>query len=133
MATIRKIVELEAPLERVWDALADFHNVHTRVAPGFVTESVPDGNVRVVTFANGTVAREALVSMDPSLHRLVYAIKEGRPTHHSASVDLVAESPDRTRFVWTTDVLPDDLAPYIDSQMSLAVTLMKPALERSSS
>jgi carbon monoxide dehydrogenase subunit G len=130
MASIRKVIEVEAPIEKVWAALADFQNVHTRLAPGFVTDSKPEGDIRVVTFANGSVAREKLVTMDETLHRVVYAIVDGRPTHHSASVDLVAEGAGRTRFVWTTDVLPDALAPYIDGQMSEAVKLMKPALER---
>jgi len=130
MASIRKIIELKAPVESVWAALADFHNVHTRVAPGFVTRSEPDGDVRVVTFANGTVARERLVTMDAALRRVVYTIVDGKPTHHNASVDLVAEGPGRTTFIWTTDVLPDDFADYIDQQMSAAVELIKPALER---
>ena len=130
MASIRKILEIGAPVESVWAALADFHHVHTRVAPGFVTDSKPDGDIRVVTFSNGSVAREKLVSMDAALRRVVYAIVDGRPTHHSASVDLVALDSHKTRFVWTTDVLPDELAPYIDGQMSLAAPLMKTALER---
>jgi hypothetical protein len=100
------------------------------VAPGFVTESKPEGDIRVVTFANGSVAREKLVSMDAALHRVVYAIVDGRPTQHSASVDLVPLDDGRTRFIWTTDVLPGELAPYIDSQMSLAAPLIKAALER---
>ncbi len=130
MASIRKIIELDAPIAKVWAALADYHNVHTRVAPGFVTDSKAEGDIRVVTFANGSVAREKLVTMDEAQHRVVYAIVEGRPTHHSASVDLFAEGTGKTRFVWTTDVLPDALAPYIDGQMSEAVKLMKPAMER---
>ncbi len=129
MASIRKIIDLDAPLAKVWDALADFHNVDTRVAPGFVTKSEADGDIRVVTFANGTVAREKLVTMDEAHHRVVYAIVEGRPTHHNASVDLTETAPGKTRFTWTTDVLPDTFAPYIDAQMSEAVKLMKPAME----
>jgi len=129
MASIRKTFDVDAPIAKIWDALADFHNVHTRVAPGFVTRSEPEGDIRIVTFANGSVAREKLVTMDEAQHRVVYAIVDGRPTHHSASVELVAEGPSRTRFVWTTDVLPDALAGYIDSQMSEAVKLIKPALE----
>jgi carbon monoxide dehydrogenase subunit G len=130
MASIRKIVDLDAPIAKVWAALADFQNVHTRVAPGFVCGSVADGSARIVTFANGTTAREQLVTMDERQHRLVYAIKEGRAAHHNASVDLIAEGPLRTRFVWTTDILPDDLAAYIDAQMKEAKRVIKPALER---
>ena len=57
MASIRNEIALGAPAERVWDALRDFDNVHTRVAPGFLTDSTMDGDARVVTFANGAVAR----------------------------------------------------------------------------
>jgi carbon monoxide dehydrogenase subunit G len=130
MASIRKIIELDAPIEKVWAALADFHNVHACVAPGFVNDSKPDGDVRVVTFSNGSVARETLVTKDEALRRLVYAIKEGRATHHNASVDLVAEGPNKTRFIWTTDVLPNEFASYIDAQMTEATKVMKPTLER---
>ncbi|HEX2591687.1 MAG TPA: SRPBCC family protein [Rhizomicrobium sp.] len=130
MATIRKIVDLDAPIAKVWDALADFHNVDTRVAPGFVMTSEPEGDTRIITFSNGSVARETLVSMDADLHRVVYAIKEGRPTHHNASVDLIELAPDRTRFVWTTDILPNELASHIDVQKSLAIPLMKSKLEQ---
>ncbi|MBL6853747.1 MAG: SRPBCC family protein, partial [Alphaproteobacteria bacterium] len=30
MATIRKVIELNAPAQKVWNALADFQNVHIR-------------------------------------------------------------------------------------------------------
>ena len=59
MATIRKEMRLSAPLEMVWDALADFQHVHTRLAPGFVVDSKPDGDTaRVITFSNGSVVKE---------------------------------------------------------------------------
>jgi carbon monoxide dehydrogenase subunit G len=130
MATIRKIIDLDAPLAKIWAALADFQNVHTRVAPGFVSTSVPDGSARILTFSNGSTAREQLVTMDETQHRLVYAIKEGKAAHHNASVDLIEQAPQKTRFVWTTDILPDELAGYIDAQMTEATKAMKPALER---
>lgn len=132
MASIRKIIELDAPAAKVWDALADFQNVHTRVAPGFLLGSEPDGdNARIVHFANGTTAKETLVTADGAHRRLVYFIAANdRIGHHNASAEVVADGDDRCRFVWTTDVLPDALAPYIDGQMSEGVRHMKIALER---
>ena len=56
MASIRNEIALGAAPERVWDALRDFHAVQRRVAPGFLTESKPDGDARIVTFANGVTA-----------------------------------------------------------------------------
>jgi carbon monoxide dehydrogenase subunit G len=131
MATIRKIIELNAPAQKVWDALADFQNVHTRVAPGFLLGSEPDGETaRIVHFANGTKAKETLVSADATARRLVYFIAANdRIAHHNASAEIVPDGDNRCRFVWTTDVLPDALGAYIDSQMSEGARHMKLALE----
>ena len=131
MATIRKIMDLNIPAARAWDVLADFQNVHVRLAPGFLTGSVPDGEgVRIVSFANGSSARETLVAKDAALRRLAYHIVSERMTHHNASAEIVEDGATRCRFVWTTDVLPDALAPYIDAQMEAGAQAMKAALER---
>ncbi|MEH2511752.1 carbon monoxide dehydrogenase subunit G [Nitrobacteraceae bacterium AZCC 1564] len=129
MASIHKESLIEAPSDEVWDAVRDFDAVHTRLAPGFVTNTKNDGDARIVTFANGTVARELLVDCDDARRRLVYAIKNERITQHSASVQIFDDGEMRCKFVWTVDVLPNSIAPYIDSQMDLAVTAMKTKLE----
>ena len=130
MASIRKDLHLNVAAEKVWDALADFHNVHTRLAPGFVTASQPQGEgARLVTFANGAQAKEILVTADAALRRLVYTIPSERMTHHSASAEIIPDGPHRCRFIWTTDVTPDALAPYIDAQMSEGAKAMTRALE----
>ena len=130
MASIRKEISLDAPADQVWDAIRDFGAVHERVAPGFVVDLKLDGDARIVTFHNGTVAREVLVDIDDDLRRLVYAIVEGRFTAHSASVQVFAENASRSRVVWIADLLPNELAGYIRSQMDIAVVTMKQTLER---
>lgn len=130
MASIRKEISVNASAEKVWDALADFHNVHTRLAPGFLTNSTPDGDTaRIVSFANGTTAKETLVARDDGLRRLAYFVTSERVSHHNASAEIVADGAGRCRFLWTTDVLPDALAPYIDAQMSEGAKAMKACLE----
>jgi Polyketide cyclase / dehydrase and lipid transport len=129
MASIHKEILLETPSNDVWDAVRDFDAVHTRLAPGFVTDAKKDGDARIVTFANGTVAREVLVDCDDARRRLVYAIKSERIAQHSASVQIFDEGDGRCKFVWTVDVLPNSIAPYIDAQMDLAVTAMKAKLD----
>jgi hypothetical protein len=47
--------------------------------------------------------------------------------HHNASAEIVADGMG-SLFVWTTDVLPDEFAPYIDSQMELGAVAMKRTL-----
>ena len=129
MASIHKEVLLAAPSDGVWDAVRDFAAVHTRLAPGFVTDCKMDGDTRIVTFANGTVARELLVDCDDTRRRLVYAIIGERIRQHSASAQVFDDGEGRSRFVWTVDVLPNEIAPYISAQMDEAVIKMKQKLE----
>ena len=130
MASIRNEITLRASPQRVWDALRDFGAVHRRVAPGFLTDSRLEGDdVRVVTFANGAVARETLVSSDDENRRLVYAILDQRFTHYSASVQVLGED-DGSRVVWIIDLLPDDLAGYVKQMAQQGAAAMKAALEK---
>jgi hypothetical protein len=64
MASIHNDIPLNAPARDVWDAVRDFGALHRRLAPGFVTACTLDGDTRIVTFANGSVAREVLVDCD---------------------------------------------------------------------
>ena len=130
MATICVETTIEAAPEEVWDALRDFGALHTRLVPGFVTDTRLDGDARIVTFGNGTVAREVLVDCDDNKRRLVYAIVSERIKQHSASAQVFDEGDGRTRFVWTADVLPNEIAPYMDAQMDLGVLAMQKALGR---
>ena len=129
MASIRNEIALRAPPDRVWDALRDFGAVHRRVAPGFLTDSkLDDDDVRVVTFANGAVARETRVSSDNESRRLVYAIMDQRFKHYSASVQVFPEA-DGSRLVWIIDLLPNDFAEYVTQMTQQAVIAMKKTLE----
>src|ERR1051325_5352275 len=109
MASIYKDISLDAPAVEVWAAVRDFGAVHRRVAPGFVTDCRLDGDSRIVTFANGNVAQERLITMDEARMRLVYAVISPRVKQHSASIQVFAEGDTRSRVVWIADVLPDEI------------------------
>jgi polyketide cyclase/dehydrase/lipid transport protein len=130
MASIHKDIPINASADKAWDALRDFGAPHTRLVPGFVLDTKLDGEARIVTFANGTVARELLVDCDDVRKRLVYAVISERMKQHSASVQVIAEGTARCRIVWIVDVLPHEIAPYIDGQMDLAAAAMQTALAR---
>jgi hypothetical protein len=130
MASIQKDIIINAAPSDVWDALRDFGALHTRLVPGFVTDTKLDGDARIVTFSNGTVAREVLVDCDDKRQRLVYAIKSEKLTQHSASAQVFAESDGRSRLLWIVDVLPNEVAPYMDAQMDLGAAAMQKALGR---
>ncbi|MEO8553433.1 MAG: SRPBCC family protein [Kofleriaceae bacterium] len=114
MASIRREVVLDAPPVVVWDAVRDVGAIHTRLAPGFVvaTDLEPGGVARVVTFGNGTTARELIVDVDDTTRRLAWSVVGGRMTHHNASVQVFDDA-GATRFVWIADLLPNELAPAI--------------------
>ena len=99
MASIRKEMLLDAAPQTVWDAVRDVGSVHRRLAPSFVVDCRLEdgGGARVVTFANGLVARELIVDIDDGARRLAWAVVGGRPTHHNASLQVFAEASRRSR------------------------------------
>jgi hypothetical protein len=130
MASIHKDIPIDAHPDDVWAAVRDFGAVHQRLAPGFVTDGHLDGDVRVLTFHNGTVAGELLVDCDDARRRLVYSVISERVKHHNASMQVTPDGETRTRMIWTVDVLPNDIAPYIAGQMDLSVLAMQKTLGR---
>ena len=110
--------------DQVWAAVRDFGAVHRRLAPGFVLDARLDGDARIVTFANGTVARELLVDCDDTRRRLVYAVISERVKHYNASVQVLADGDARSRLIWIVDLLPNEIAPYIGGQMEQAALAM---------
>ena len=127
MATLRKEIPVASGATAVWQALRDFGQVHTRVAPGFLTGLTMEDGDRIVTFFNGLVARERLVTLDDAACRLVYAVVDGRASHYNAAVQVFPED-DGSRIVWTIDLLPDELAPAIAGMMDQAAGAMKKTL-----
>lgn len=120
MASIHKSIPVSTTPDRAWEGLRDFGAVHERVAAGFVTHTELTDDVRTVTFGNGAVARERLVSVDDDRRRLVYAVVDSplHATHQQAIVEVLPAA-DGCIVRWTTDVLPDEIAPLIDGMMDL--------------
>ena len=61
--------------------------------------------------------------------RLVYSVVEGRASHYNAAVQIEPEGKDKSRLVWTIDLLPNELAPAIGGMMDQATGIMKKTLE----
>ncbi len=129
MASIRKEIVINAPLEDVWDALRDWGALHQRVAPGFVTEAKLDGKDRIVTFFNGTTVREVLLNRDDDARRLAWSIVGGPYTHHNGSAQVFPERDGRARFVWVADLLPESLTLPTAEMMERGIQVIKQTLE----
>jgi hypothetical protein len=129
MASIHKEIVIDARPEDVWDALRDWGAIHERLVPGFVVDARLDGEDRIVTFFNGAVARELLVDLDEDARRLVWSVVDGPYTHHNGVAQVFAEEGDRTRFVWTADLLPDATAAVTAEMMERGIGVVKTTLE----
>lgn len=128
MASIHKEVSLSATPTEVWDVVRDIGAVHTRFAPGFVTDTVMDGDDRIVTFANGFVAREVIVDVDDARRRLAYSVRSERISHHNASFQVFADG-GGARLVWIADVLPEAAAVNVAAMMQDGLVAAKRALD----
>jgi len=125
MATIRREFTLQSSPERVWDALRDVGALHTRLVRGFVTDTRVETGERVVTFANGMVARERIVDIDDDACRIAWSIVGSpRIDHHNASVQVSGQN-GRTLATWIVDVLPDAVAADVAQMVDDAIVPMQ--------
>lgn len=132
MGSVVKEVAVEAKAEDCWDAVRDFGGLNVRLVPGFVTDlAMPSPRERRITFFTGDVATEYLVGSDNEAMRLAYTVTESPmgSTHHNASVQIVPDGDGRCRFIWITDVLPDDLSDRTGELMEAGIQVIKRTLE----
>ncbi|MEO8153938.1 MAG: SRPBCC family protein [Rhizobacter sp.] len=129
MASILKEVSIAASAEQVWDALKDVGALHTRLVAGFVTDCRLEGDARIVTFANGVVARELIVDVSDDRQRVAWSSVGGRLTHHNASAQVFADGAQACRVVWIADLLPHAMAPAIAGMIEQGLVAMKKTLE----
>jgi len=130
MAFIQREIWIDTRPEDAWDALRDVGSIHTRLAPGFVTDVRLEAGARIVTFGNGLVARELLVSLDEDARRLAWSAAGGAMSHHNASAQVFPEA-GGTRFVWIADLLPHELAPRIAGMIEQGLAVIRATLEGS--
>jgi hypothetical protein len=128
MASIVREIVIDADANAVWPAVKDVGAVHRRLGPGFVTNATLADGLRHVRFANGLEIDEAIVSIDDAHLRVVYDV-QNRVKHHQASMQVVPGGPGQCRFIWITDVLPDDAAGRFGALMDEALPIIKRTLE----
>ncbi len=129
MASIRKEILTKARPDDVWDALRDIGALHTRLVPGFVTDTRLEPGARVVTFGNGMVVRELIVTVDDDARRVVWSVVGGSMTHHNASAQVFSEAKGLTKVVWIADLLPDAAAGAVGAMMEQGMAVMKQTLD----
>lgn len=131
MASIQIQFEIDVDADRVWQVIGDWANGPVAMARGHVVSSQADGDVRIVRFAKGTIARERLVARDEAARRIVYSLMGDsiRHDHDNAVMQVVPNGARSCRFLWTRDVLPDELAEPLRAAMEQAAPIIKRTLE----
>nr|WP_294815265.1 SRPBCC family protein [uncultured Sphingomonas sp.] len=132
MASIHHDIFIAAAPDAIWRAVRAVDRLHDLLVPGFVTATeMLDGEgapVRRVTFANGHVVDEAIVSIDDERRRLVWTVKQFE--HHNGVLTVMeAEAEGGARVSWTADLLPDALAETVSPMMAQGLAIMKVHLE----
>jgi hypothetical protein len=130
MASIRQEISTKASVEDVWAALRDVGALHTRVVPGFVADTRLESGARIVTFGNGMVVRERIVTVDDRERRVVWSAASEQLGHHNASAQAIAKPRGGTTVIWIADLLPDEAAATIASMMQQGAAVMKQTLDR---
>lgn len=130
MASICKEILIQAPPAEVWSAVRDVGAIHTRLAPGgWVVDTTVEPGARVVTFKNGTVVREPIVSLDDGMRRLVWTAESRLTSHYNGALQVFDGENQGTRLVWIADFLPDTAAPVIQAAIEAALAATKAAQE----
>jgi carbon monoxide dehydrogenase subunit G len=127
MASIHKEILIAASPEYVWASIRDYGAVR-KLVPALVDCRL-EGDIRIVTFPDGRVAREILVDINDARRRLVYAEPGGRFITRSASMQVFDDGERGSRLVWINDVLPNEFAEMIAGNMDRGLLSIKRTLE----
>ncbi|MGC2788124.1 MAG: SRPBCC family protein [Roseiarcus sp.] len=129
MATIRSEIKTRAPASEVWSAIRDVGALHTRLVPGFVTDTKLEPGARVVTFVDGRVLREPIVALDDEARRLVWTAESERVRHYNAALQVAELADGMTSVVWTADYLPDDIGSFLSRAIEASMAAMQRSLD----
>ena len=129
MASVHKEILIDVEPATAWDALRDWGAPHERLVSGFVVDTKLDGRDRMVTFFDGTVARERLIALDDEARRLVWSVVDGPLTHHNGAAQVFPTDDGRTRFVWIADLLPNEAGDRVNAMMERGIHAAKETLE----
>ncbi|HET9930705.1 MAG TPA: SRPBCC family protein [Polyangiaceae bacterium] len=128
MASLERETWTQAPADEVWDAIRDVGALHTRLVPGFVIDTKLEPGARVVTFGNGKVVKEPIVTLDDARMRLVWTAQGGSLTHYNGVLRVFSER-GGSRVVWTADFLPNEAEAALTGMLEEGLRVMKATLD----
>jgi hypothetical protein len=130
VATYRFETLINLPVAEAWRALRQFGAADRLFAP-VITRCALEGDIRTVTFGNGAIVQERLITCDESARRLVYCVTGGSFEFHSALLQLEPVTDRRCRVVWLTDFLPETRGEVVGPLVEQGGRSLKRSLESS--
>ena len=127
MATIHREIEVACDVDKAWAELRDF-SAAGRLFAGVLADCREVNGLRTVTFANGLVVQEQLISCDEARRRIAYTVLDGPFSYHSASMQVSAAERG-VRFAWTSDFLPEEAGAAMKPLVDEGCQAIKRALE----
>ena len=95
-----------------------------------MTDTKLEPDARIVTFVNGMVVREPIVTLDDESRRLVWTAEGGRARHYNAALQVSELGDGLTSVVWTADFLPDDASGFLSKAIEAGMAAMQQSLDR---
>jgi len=124
MATIREQTWLDAPADQVWKTVGDPAAVHEWVPS--LRSCVMDGALRRCELDRGGVVVEEILTVDDTLRRIQYGVREGLPVEsHLGTVDVIEVGPARCLLVYGTDITPDAAAGPVRSAIRASLRVLE--------
>jgi hypothetical protein len=110
MATIYRSARLSVSPDAAWDVVDRYTRSEVHIFQSCASERQVD-DYRVVVTLEGMELWERNITVDPQRRRAVYTVP-GIPgtEHHQAEMRIDVDADGRAVLVWTTDLLPDELA-----------------------
>jgi len=129
MATDRRTVHIDAAADAVWALVRDVRAVAVWF-PSIKSCSVT-GNQRTCVLQSGSKVVEEIVVMDDRMRRLQYRILRGIAVEsHLGTIEVVEDDAAGCTVVYTTEVMPDDLAPALGGSVERALSSLRDAVSR---
>jgi mxaD protein len=106
--SVTKSATINAPVEKVWDAIKDFNGLNTW-HPAVDTDKIVEGTnnqvgaVRLLTLKGGGTIKEKLLQFNPATHSFKYAILEGvlPVSSYTSTVVVKAAGEGKSEVTWS--------------------------------
>ena len=124
---VRYHIEIDAPVETVWDRIGDPSRLHEWF-PDFSASPV-EGMRRTIVSNSGVSIDEQLLIVDPVLRRIQYELDLPILTSHRGTLDAIALDDGRTLLMYTTDAEPRVMSLVIGSATARGLREIKRQIE----